>query len=34
MPPVRPTLAVLAVGGVATAGGLWWAQARRRRLGA
>ncbi|GEP33450.1 morphological differentiation-associated protein [Nocardioides szechwanensis] len=34
LPPVKPTLAVLAVGGVATAGGLWWAQARRRRLGA
>jgi HAD superfamily hydrolase (TIGR01490 family) len=34
LPPVKPTLAFLAVGGVATAGGLWWAQARRRRLGA
>lgn len=34
LPPVKPTLAFLAVGGVATAGGLWWAQVRRRRLGA
>lgn len=30
----RPTLAALAVGGVAVAGGLLWANVRRRRLGA
>jgi HAD superfamily hydrolase (TIGR01490 family) len=34
LPPAKPTLAVLALGGAVTAGGLWWATARRRRLGA
>jgi HAD superfamily hydrolase (TIGR01490 family) len=38
MPPLKPTLAVLAVGGVMTVGGVVWANAwvnnRKRRLGA
>ena len=33
LPPARPTLAVLAVGGAAALGGLVWSSARRRRLG-
>jgi HAD superfamily hydrolase (TIGR01490 family) len=33
-PPARPTLAVLAVGGVIAAGGVLWSNARRKRLGA
>ena len=32
--PTRPTLAVLAVGGAVAVGGLVWASARRKRLGA
>jgi len=34
LPPARPTLAALAVGGVMVAGGVIWASARRRRIGA
>ncbi|UDY23802.1 HAD family hydrolase [Nocardioides sp. Kera G14] len=34
MPPAKPTLAALAVGGVVVAGGVLWANARRRRIGA
>jgi len=33
IPPVKPTLAVLAVGGVIAVGGAVWASARKRRLG-
>ena len=33
-PPTGPTLAALAVGGVVAVGGVLWANARRRRLGA
>jgi HAD superfamily hydrolase (TIGR01490 family) len=33
-PPAKPTLAALAVGGVVAFGGVLWANARRRRLGA
>jgi phosphoserine phosphatase len=33
-PPVKPTLTALAVGGVVAMGGVWWANVRRRRLGA
>jgi phosphoserine phosphatase len=32
--PYKPTLAALAVGGVVAVGGLMWATARRKRLGA
>ena len=32
--PSKPTLAALAVGGVVAVGGVLWANARRRRLGA
>jgi len=32
--PAKPTLAVIAVGGVVAVGGVLWANARRRRLGA
>ena len=31
LPPARPTLAALAVGGAMTAAGVLWSQARRRR---
>ncbi|HEY0888795.1 MAG TPA: HAD family hydrolase [Nocardioides sp.] len=34
LPPARATLATLAVGGVVVAGGVLWANARRRRIGA
>ncbi|MFT4286760.1 HAD family hydrolase [Nocardioides sp.] len=34
LPAARPTLAALAVGGVVVAGGVIWASARRRRIGA
>jgi HAD superfamily hydrolase (TIGR01490 family) len=34
LPPAGPTLAALAVGGVAVVGGVIWANARKRRLGA
>ena len=34
LPPARPTLAALAVGGVVAVGGVIWANARKRRLGA
>ena len=34
LPPARQTIAVLAVGGVLAAGGVLWANARKRRLGA
>ena len=34
LPPVRPTLTALAVGGVVAVGGVWWANVRRRRLDA
>lgn len=34
LPPTKPTLAALAVGGVVVAGGVIWANARRRRIGA
>jgi HAD superfamily hydrolase (TIGR01490 family) len=34
LPPAKPTLAALAVGGVAVVGGVIWANARKRRLGA
>lgn len=34
LPPAKPTLAALAVGGVVAAGGVWWANARKRRPGA
>ena len=34
LPPAKPTLAALAVGGVVAVGGVLWANARRRRLGA
>jgi HAD superfamily hydrolase (TIGR01490 family) len=34
LPPAKPALAVLAVGGVVAVGGVIWANARRRRLGA
>ncbi|MDN4171925.1 HAD family hydrolase [Nocardioides sp. SOB77] len=33
-PPAGPTLAALAVGGIAAVGGVLWANARRRRVGA
>jgi HAD superfamily hydrolase (TIGR01490 family) len=33
LPPAKPTLAALAVGGALTVGGLLWASARRRRFG-
>ena len=32
LPPTRPTLAALAVGGAAAFGGVLWTNARRRRL--
>ncbi len=31
LPPAKPTLAALAVGGVVAAGGVWWANVRKRR---
>jgi HAD superfamily hydrolase (TIGR01490 family) len=34
LPPAKPTIAALAVGGVVAVGGVLWANARRRRLGA
>ena len=34
LPPAKPTLAALAVGGVVAVGGVLWANARKRRLGA
>jgi HAD superfamily hydrolase (TIGR01490 family) len=34
LPPARPTLAAIAVGGVVAVGGVLWANARKRRLGA
>jgi HAD superfamily hydrolase (TIGR01490 family) len=34
LPPAKPTLAALAVGGVVAVGSVLWANARRRRLGA
>jgi HAD superfamily hydrolase (TIGR01490 family) len=34
LPPARPTLAALAVGGVVAVGGVLWVNARKRRLGA
>jgi HAD superfamily hydrolase (TIGR01490 family) len=34
LPPTKPTLAALAVGGVVVAGGVIWASAKRRRIGA
>jgi HAD superfamily hydrolase (TIGR01490 family) len=34
LPPAKPTLTALAVGGVVAIGGVIWANARRRRLGA
>ncbi|MGL5811120.1 MAG: HAD family hydrolase [Nocardioides sp.] len=34
IPPAKPTLAALAVGGVVAVGGVMWSQARRRRLDA
>ncbi len=34
LPAGRPTLAALAVGGVVAVGGVLWANARRRRIGA
>ncbi len=34
LPPAKPTLAALAVGGVVAVGGVLWVNARRRRLGA
>jgi HAD superfamily hydrolase (TIGR01490 family) len=34
LPPTGPTLAALAVGGVVAVGGVLWANARRKRLGA
>ncbi len=34
LPPAKPTLAALAVGSVVALGGVLWANARRRRLGA
>ena len=34
LPPTKPTLAALAVGGVVAVGGVIWANARKRRLGA
>ena len=34
LPPARQTIAVLAVGGALAAGGVLWANARRRRPGA
>ena len=34
LPPAKPALAALAVGGVVAVGGVLWANARRRRLGA
>ena len=34
LPPPKPTLAALAVGGVVAVGGVIWANARKRRLGA
>jgi hypothetical protein len=34
LPPAKPTLAAIAVGGVVAVGGVLWANARRRRLGA
>jgi hypothetical protein len=33
-PPAKPALAALAVGGFVAVGGVMWANARRRRLGA
>jgi hypothetical protein len=33
-PPAKPALAALAVGGFMAVGGVMWANARRRRLGA
>jgi HAD superfamily hydrolase (TIGR01490 family) len=34
LPPAKPTLAALAVGTAVALGGVWWANARRRRLSA
>lgn len=34
LPPAKPTLAALAVGGVVAVGGVLWVNARKRRLGA
>ncbi|WP_205473201.1 HAD family phosphatase [Nocardioides sp. SYSU D00038] len=34
LPPAKPTLAALAVGGVVAVGGVLWASARKRRIGA
>ncbi len=34
LPPAKPTLAALAVGGMVAVGGVLWANARKRRLGA
>ncbi|MEJ7833099.1 MAG: HAD family hydrolase [Nocardioides sp.] len=34
LPPAKPTLAALAVGGAVAVGGVLWANARKRRLGA
>ena len=34
LPPAKQTIAVLAVGGVLAAGGVLWANVRRRRPGA
>jgi hypothetical protein len=34
LPPAKPALAALAVGGVVAVGGVIWANARKRRLGA
>ena len=34
LPPAKPTLAALAVGGVVAVGGVLWASSRKRRLGA
>jgi hypothetical protein len=34
LPPAKPTIAALAVGGVVAVGGVLWVNARKRRLGA